>query len=92
MRRGSCFTQKAGNIGLVLRRAVVQGLQVMGDEDVDVCCSGADAPAKVRPRALPCPGSLAHVPSCIEGRQLPGNDHQASTPGRAVSQAAVRIL
>lgn len=32
----------------MLRRAVVQGLQVMGDEDVDVCCSGADAPAKVR--------------------------------------------
>ena len=46
--RGSCYTKKAGNIGLVLRRAVVQGLQVMGDEDVDVCCSGADAPAKVR--------------------------------------------
>ena len=32
----------------MLRRAVVQGLQVMGDEDVDVSCSGADAPAKVR--------------------------------------------
>lgn len=48
MRRGSCYTKKAGNIGLVLRRAVVQGLQVMGDEDVDVCCSGADAPPTVR--------------------------------------------
>ena len=38
----------------MLRRAVVQGLQVMGDEDVDVCCSGADAPAKVRLWMLYC--------------------------------------
>ena len=60
MRRGSCYPRKAGNIGLVLRRAVVQGLQVMGDEDVDACCSGADAPAMVRLWAPPRPGHLAH--------------------------------
>ena len=47
MCRGSCYTKKAGNIGLVLRRAVAQGLRVMGDDDMDVCCSGADAPPKV---------------------------------------------
>ena len=45
--RGNCYTKKAGNIGLVLRRAVVQGLMVMGDDDFDVCCSGTDAPPKV---------------------------------------------
>lgn len=26
---------------------MAQGLRVMGDDDMDVCCSGADAPAKV---------------------------------------------
>ena len=52
MCRGSCYTKKAGNIGLVLRRAVAQGLRVMGDDDMDVCCSGADAPPKV-PSASP---------------------------------------
>ena len=53
MCRGSCYTKKAGNIGLVLRRAVAQGLRVMGDDDMDVCCSGADAPPKV----------FVHIPS-----------------------------
>ena len=48
MCRGNCYTRKAGNIGLVLRRAVAQGIRVMGDDDMDVCCSGADAPQKVR--------------------------------------------
>jgi len=47
MCRGTCYTKKAGNIGLVLRRAVAQGLLVMGDDDMDICCSGADAPPKV---------------------------------------------
>ena len=45
--RGNCYTKRAGNIGLVLRRAVAQGIRVMGDDDMDVCCSGVDAPEKV---------------------------------------------
>lgn len=45
--RGGCYSKKAGNVGLVLRRSVVTGLRELGEADVDLCCHGADAPPKV---------------------------------------------
>ena len=45
--RGKCYSNKTGNIGMVLRRSVVQGLSLLQQPDVDLCCQGADAPPKV---------------------------------------------
>lgn len=46
--RGGCYSNKPGNVGLVLRRSVVTGLREVGEKDVDLCCHGPDAPPKVR--------------------------------------------
>ena len=45
--RGKCYSAKAGNIGMVLRRSVVQGLSSLQQPDVNLCCQGLDAPPKV---------------------------------------------
>lgn len=43
--RGSCYSDKPGNVGLVLRRAVVTGLRELDAPDLDLCCHGSLNPA-----------------------------------------------
>lgn len=54
MGRGKCYSAKAGNIGMVLRRSVVQGLTSLEQPDVNLCCQGNDAPPKVSLYLFPC--------------------------------------
>ena len=68
--RGKCYSAKAGNIGMVLRRSVVQGLSSLQQPDVNLCCQGMDAPPKVS-LLFKNLGSQREVHLCCQGTDAP---------------------